>query len=515
MIDVRPLAEVAGDTDAVAQWAFAGEQASWPHAGFLADAGFCGQLGESAVLPRGVREAGGGAGEPGGGAAVSGGAAVRIVVGAGPRGELDTVALRRAGAGLARATRRCRRVAVEPPEGEADAGDRVGALVEGFLLASYRFDRHRSARPDAPTERLDILAPGHAAASRAHPVAAAVAHAQPVAAAVARARCVAAAVAMARDLGNEPGGVLTPSEFADRAAEVATRGRVGCEVWDEHRMGVERLGGLLGVSRGSDQPARLVRLDYRPAGPPVATFAVVGKGVTFDAGGLSLKPTKQMQDMKIDMAGAAAVLGAMSALPDLGCAARVVGWLPLTENMPGGGATRLGDVLRTRNGTTVEVRNADAEGRLILADALALACEERPDAVVDVATLTAAIAMAVGRRYAGLAGNDEAWQASVRAAAERAGEPVWPLPLDGADRGQLRSKVADLANVPGGGDGQSVAAALFLRQFVPPDIPWAHLDINGPAFSDIDDGELVPGATGYGVRTLLELFLGVSAHPYT
>jgi leucyl aminopeptidase len=510
MTDVRLVAEVPDDADAVACWAFAGEEPieGQGFLGFLAASGFTGQLGQTAMLP-----------DP------DGGDRVRLMIGFGPRpsrvsgiSEVSGISgvsgvsgqnappsatLRRAGATLARAARRYRRVAATVPV--AGAGT-ARAMVEGFLLGSYRFDRYRSAprsAPDRPvTERLDIVTTAPAAPGAEAEVSAALR--------------VAAAVATARDLGNEPGGSLTPTVFADRAADMARARGLGCDVWDEHRISAERLGGLLGVSRGSAEPPRLVRLDYRPPGDAAATVALVGKGVTFDAGGLSLKPTKQLVDMKIDMAGAAAVLGAMSALLALGCPVRVVGWLPLTENMPDGAATRLGDVLRTRNGTTVEVRNADAEGRLILADALALAGEERPDAIVDVATLTAAVSMAVGRRYAGLAGNHDGWLDQVRAAAARAGEPVWTLPLDDADPGRrLRSTIADLANVPASADGQSVAAALFLREFVPPGTPWAHLDINGPAFTDEDDGDLTPGATGYGVRTLIELLNGVSARPYT
>jgi leucyl aminopeptidase len=205
------------------------------------------------------------------------------------------------------------------------------------------------------------------------------------------------------------------------------------------------------------------------------------------------------------MAGAAAVLGAMSALSELDCAVRVVGWLLLTDNMSGGDATRIGDVLRMRNGTTVEVINADAEGRLLLADGLALAAEDGPDAMVDVATLTDTVGMAVGRRVTGLAGNHAGWQAQVADAAAAAGEMVWPLPLDGVDRRRLDSKIADLVNAPQYRYGQSALAALFLREFVPAGLPWAHLDIAGPAVCEEEEGVWVAGATGVGVRTLIEL----------
>lgn len=445
-------------------------------AGFVAACGFTAEPGETLAFP---------------GLASGRSRQPRLVFGVGASDALDAAVLRRAAAAVARATSRYRHVALQLPA----PGDRytVGAAVEGFRLGGYRFTRYRTEAQPTQTERLDVIAAPADAADATHATDT-----------LRRAGRVADAVELARDLGNEPGGILTPMAFADRMVDVAAGRGLSCTVWDERRIADERLGGLLGVSRGSTQPPRLVIVTHEPS-RPVGAVALVGKGVTFDAGGLSLKPNKMMLPMKIDMAGAAAVFAAMTALPGLGCPARVDGYLPLTDNMPGGDATRLGDVLRIRNGTTVEVRNADAEGRLMLADALALAAESGPDAIVDVATLTGALSMAVGSRFAGLAGSHTGWTEQVGAAAARAGEPVWPLPIDDADRKELRSKIADLVNVNGRPNGQSSLAALFLRQFVPAGIPWAHLDINGPAFSDEDDGELTAGATGFGVRTLLEL----------
>jgi len=311
-------------------------------------------------------------------------------------------------------------------------------------------------------------------------------------------------VALTRDLVNEPGGSLTPAAFADRAVDVAKNSGLNCTVWDEQRIAEERLGGLLGVSRGSAQPPRLVRVDYEPE-MPSGSVALVGKGVTFDSGGLTIKPNPMMLDMKGDMAGAATVLGAMSALRGSDCSLRVTGWLPLTDNMPGPDATRIGDVLRIRNGKTVEVLNTDAEGRLILADALALAAEAAPDAIVDLATLTLTAPMALGRKFAALMANHDGLMEQLRAAAARAGEAVWPFPLPEDCRDQLDSRIADLANLaPGNKYGQTVLGGLFLREFVPGQIPWAHLDMLGPVFCDADDGDWVEGATGFGVRTLLE-----------
>jgi leucyl aminopeptidase len=265
------------------------------------------------------------------------------------------------------------------------------------------------------------------------------------------------------------------------------------------------LGGLAGVAQGSNEPPRLVELVYEPAdGPAAATVVLVGKGITFDSGGLSIKTAEGMMRMKTDMSGAAAVLAAMSALPSLRARTRVVGIMPCTENMPGGAAIKPGDVLRIRNGKTVEVLNTDAEGRLVLADGLSLAVEAGPDAIVDLATLTGAQVVALGRRVAALMGNNPGLVDQVRAASEVAGEPAWPMPLPDAYRSHLDSEVADVKNIGKPGEAGSLVAGLFLREFVD-DVPWAHLDIAGPARADEDDGYLTKGGTGAGVRTLLQL----------
>jgi leucyl aminopeptidase len=233
-------------------------------------------------------------------------------------------------------------------------------------------------------------------------------------------------------------------------------------------------------------------------------LALVGKGVVFDSGGLSLKTASGMETMKTDMSGAAAVLAAMSALQSLKVRHRVVAYAPMVENMPSGNAIRPGDVLKMRNGSTVEVLNTDAEGRLILADALALAVSQQVDAIVDVATLTGACVVALGEKVAGIMGEPTAWVEQVQSAADRAGEPMWPLPLPSDYRKLLESEVADLRNISTGGYGGALTAGLFLQSFVG-DVPWAHLDIAGPARAGADDGELTRGGTGFAVRTLLEL----------
>jgi leucyl aminopeptidase len=263
------------------------------------------------------------------------------------------------------------------------------------------------------------------------------------------------------------------------------------------------MGGLLGVNRGSSEPPRFIELVFEPSKRARATVALVGKGITFDSGGLSIKTADGMTTMKDDMGGAAAVLGAFSALRAIDPPVRVLGYIPTTDNMIGADATRPGDVLRIRNGKTVEVLNTDAEGRLILADALSMAAEAEPDVIIDVATLTGACQIALGNKIAGLMSNNPALVAQLEAAAERTGERVWELPLPVDYRRQLNSDVADVKNV-GPRFGGALLAGLFLQDFVPDDTAWAHLDIAGPAWSTESEGILTKGGTGFGVRLLLE-----------
>jgi leucyl aminopeptidase len=322
---------------------------------------------------------------------------------------------------------------------------------------------------------------------------------------------VAEAVCFARDLVNAPGGSLTPSVFADVAAERARAAGLDVEVLGPEEIAQERLGGLLAVNQGSVEEPRFLRLTWEPPsddGSELPTVVLVGKGITFDSGGLSLKPAEAMIGMKGDMGGAAAVIAAMCALPTLGVPVRVVGLTPMTDNMTGGAAQRPGDVFTARNGRTVEVLNTDAEGRLILADALAWASDEEPDAIVDLATLTGACLVALGDRIAGLMSNDDDFRDDVAAAAERAGERMWPLPLPADYRPRLDSPVADIKNIGGGRFGGTLTAGLFLQDFVGEGIPWAHIDIAGPAWLDEPEFENGKGATGFGVRTLVALLEG-------
>ncbi|MDA8276214.1 MAG: leucyl aminopeptidase [Actinomycetota bacterium] len=443
-----------------------------------------------------------------GSAAGAGWSPAVVLVGGGPSSPSGPTAaaeaLRRAVAGFVRATGDAERaLLVVPGDGAAGVLDREpagAALAEGALLASYRFDAYRTGERRSGLGRLSLLS-DHVGTAE-------------LAAGLARGERVAQSVALARDLVNEPASALTPTVLAGRAADLfAGRPGLSVEVWDEERIAAERLGGLLGVARGSAEPPRLVRVAYEPADPlsvggRTPHVAFVGKGITFDSGGLSLKTAGGMETMKTDMGGAAAVLGALDAAAALGARVRLSAVTPLTENMPGGSATKPGDVLTTRSGQTIEVLNTDAEGRLVLSDALTLAVESEPDAVVDLATLTGAVVTALGREIGGLLGSDDALVAAVRTAGDRAGEPLWPLPLPDEYRSHIDSDVADMRNVGKPGQAGTIAAALLLRRFVGA-VPWAHLDIAGTARSDEAVRYLSKGGTGVGVRTLVELACSV------
>lgn len=421
-----------------------------------------------------------------------------VALGLGRRAELSGEQLRLAGAALVRAAGTARQVTVDlrgTDLGGLGPAQAAGAFVEGAALAAHRFPGYRSSPREAGGGAVAQLTVVVGTAIEAE-----------AGAGVARGRRVAEAVGLARDLADEPAEAMTPRRLAEVAGELAGREDLSITVWDEEDIAEEGLGGLAGVARGSDEPPRLLRLIYEPeaAGDHVPTVALVGKGITFDSGGLSIKSREAMMTQKTDMTGGAVVLATMSALRDLGVATRVVGIVPATENLPGPRAVKPGDVLRTRNAKTIEVLNTDAEGRLVLADGLALAVEGAPDAMVDLATLTGACVTALGSRIAGLMGNHEPWMAQVRSAADRAGERVWPLPLPADYRSELDSEVADMRNVAASGAGGALMAGLVLAEFVGT-TPWAHLDIAGPARSVSDEGYLHKGGTGFGVRTMLEL----------
>ncbi|MBO0776308.1 MAG: leucyl aminopeptidase family protein, partial [Actinobacteria bacterium] len=331
------------------------------------------------------------------------------------------------------------------------------------------------------------------------------------AAAVDRAAVVAGAVALARDLANTPSAVKTPAWLASQAGEVAAASGLTVAVAAEDELAARGFGGLLAVGAGSARPPRLIELGYQPAG--AGQHAVIaGKGITFDSGGLSLKPSDGMKLMKTDMAGGAAVIAAMSALAPLGVRVRVTGLVAAAENMPSGSAMRPGDVIRHFGGRTCEVLNTDAEGRLVLADALAYADTALdPDVMVDLATLTGAARVALGPTLGALYATHDGLAAALLAAGEASGDRLWRMPLPGDYADALGSPVADLANVPYERRQRpgSIDAALFLREFTG-GRPWAHLDIAGPARAAADEGEIVKGATGFGTRCLLRWLAGLS-----
>jgi leucyl aminopeptidase len=432
------------------------------------------------------------------------GAPVVALTGVGKGSEPDHETLRRAAGAAARELAGTSVAAFALPVADEAA---LAAVAEGVLLGAYAFGRYRvrsaEGRP-APLEHAVVVAPATAAGA-----------ADDV---VRRAGVLAEAVAVVRDLVNTPPSDLYPASFAEAAGSAAAQLPVEVTVLDEQELADGGYGGLLGVGKGSARPPRLVRLDYAPDGAR-GHVALVGKGITFDSGGLSIKPAAAMEEMKSDMAGAAAVLAAVVAAARLGLPVRVSGWLALAENMPSGTAQRPSDVLTVRGGRTVEVLNTDAEGRLVLADAIVAACETGPDLVVDVATLTGAQMVALGRRVSAVMANDDTLRERLVRAAGEAGELLWPMPLPPELRASLDSPVADLANI-GERFGGMLVAGIFLSEFVgtrtgeegEQKVPWAHVDIAGPSFNSKGAHGYTPvGGTGVLVRTLVRLLEDVAA----
>lgn len=407
-------------------------------------------------------------------------------------------ALRKAAGVAARALAGSRKAAFALP---VDGPGAIGAIGEGVLLGAYSFDTYKEAangsakggkgkNGKAPLAEAALL--GGKPRDAAHK------------GAVARAVAVAEELNRARDLINTPPNDLTPAAFADIAQAAAKEHGIKVQVLDDKALVKGGYGGILGVGGGSAATPRLVKLSYKH---PKAEkhLAYVGKGITYDSGGISLKPAGHNETMKCDMSGAAAVFAAVVSAARLGLEVNVTGWLALAENMPSGSAVRPGDVLRMYSGKTVEVLNTDAEGRLVLADALWAASLENPDAIVDVATLTGAMMLALGSRTFGVMANDDAFRSAVHEAAEEVGEPAWPMPLPEHLRKGMDSQVADIANM-GERMGGGLVAGLFLREFVGEGITWAHLDIAGPAFNEGGPFGYTPkGGTGSAVRTLVRL----------
>ena len=403
--------------------------------------------------------------------------------------EVDAEELRRAAGRVAGATSKYETVVTTLHQVDVDGAAEAVAL--GLMLGSYRFDKYK-AEPATQVTTSYVLADGDAA----------------IAGAIERARAVAAGVKFARDWVNEPAGDKPPARLADAIAHEASHRGIEVTVYDERQILEERFGGLAAVAQGADNPARMVVLEYAPEGAE-RTVALVGKGIVFDSGGLSIKPASGMETMKTDMAGAATVVGATLAIADLGIPVRVLCITPLTENMTGGGAQRPGDVFTARNGVTVEVLNTDAEGRLVLADGLSLAAEDEPDLMIDVATLTGAAKVALGPLVAGMWSNDDESADLVVGAARAAGEKVWRMPLEKEYASMLESDVADVKNV-GERWGGAITASLFLEKFVD-GRPWVHIDVAGPARIGKAEHYLSKGGSGFGVRTLVAVAEALAA----
>jgi len=415
-----------------------------------------------------------------------------IVVGLGPKKEAGAEALRR---GTAAGVRRARDLgataaAVFMPLDGVSAQQRAQALVEGAILGTYRFDKYLKEKNDKTIDSVTVVEP-----EARHRVAAQQG--------VRLGEIWAASTCLTRDFVNEPANVVTPAYLAKRAAEIARAGGLKLKILERADCARLGMGAYLGVAQGSEEPPKFIHLTYTPKGRPRRRIAVIGKGITFDSGGLDLKPADGMLRMKDDMSGAAAVLGIFHALPKLRLPIEVHGLIAATENMPSGTAQRPGDIVRAMNGLTIEIGNTDAEGRLTLADALAYAAKVvKPDEIVDMATLTGAIVMALGLGVSGLFATDEALASRVLAATEAAGERMWRLPLHEEYKEGIKSDIADLNNISSQRGGGAIVAALFMRDFTG-GLPWAHLDIAGTAFAERDLPLGPKGGTGVAVRTML------------
>jgi leucyl aminopeptidase len=417
------------------------------------------------------------------------------------RGPIPAEVLRRAAGAASRQLAGLSKVVFALPTADSEA---VTAVAEGALIGAYAYNRYRSGDSAKAPLAAVLIATAHGTSPAAR-------------AGVKRAKIVAAAVHGTRDLINAAPVDLYPAAFAADAQRVVADLPVSVTVLDERKLSRGGYGGILAVGQGSVRPPRLVRLDYTPAGAK-SHVALVGKGITFDSGGLSIKPAGGMDEMKSDMSGAAAVLHAVAAIAELGLPIRVTGWLAIAENMPSGTAQRPSDVITIRGGRTVEVLNTDAEGRLVLADALVAAGELKPDVIVDIATLTGAQVVALGNRTSAIMSNDDDLRDRVHRVADVAGEQFWPMPLPPELRASMDSRVADIANI-GDRFGGMLVAGLFLKEFIPSSeadgaIPWAHLDIAGPAFnSGAGHGYTPVGGTGVGVRTLVSLCEDLARSP--
>jgi leucyl aminopeptidase len=413
-----------------------------------------------------------------------------LLVGVGPRAEFDATSLRRSLGKAMQGANRFASVATTATQaftgGEAVAA--IQAAVEGIGLGAYRFDAYKKPNPDdVRLAKATVLVSARTDAKAAK-------------AAAKTGGVLVDAVTLARDLVNTPAGDMVPEELAKRAQAMAKESGLTCKIWTEAQLANGGFGGILGVGKGSVHPPRMIELSYKGGGN-AKPIGLVGKGITFDSGGLSLKDASQMEWMKADMAGAASIVATMQAIAQLKPKVNVVAAIPCSENLPSGSAQRPGDVIRHRGGTTSEVLNTDAEGRLVLADAIAYLNEKKPQAIVDTATLTGACMVALGTDIAGAFSNDDIVAQELVTAGTEVGEPIWQMPLWKDYRQLIDSKVADIKNT-GKRYGGAITAAWFLAEFAG-DTPWVHLDIAGPAFQE-GAHDLGPvGATGFPVRALV------------
>jgi len=473
-IEFARVDTIPDTVDAVAAFAGVGDLDALPapvNARFAELAGFSGKTGE---LLSGIDAAG----RP------------LVVGGIGTRDTLDARVVRRAAGEIGRALQHAASIAVVvgEPIGALGAELAARAIAEGVALGVHRFAGHKSEPKPIALARVSVITADRAAERG-----------------LALGSIIAQAVAFARDLADETPARLGAIRLGEIAVEAAAAHDLTVHIWDERAIANERLGCIVAVNAGSSEPARVIELTYEPPGvDDPETIVLAGKGITFDSGGLSLKRPEQMYEMKGDMAGGAAVIAVLGALGSIAPRVRVIGIIAATDNIPGPDATRPGEVVVARNGKTVEILDTDAEGRLVLADALALGAEYAPVAMFDIATLTSY--RTLGTLYTAVMGNDDALIMRVLDAARRAGEMAWPLPLPEPYREYIDSTVADLRNVGDPDQADSLLAGLFLREFVA-GVPWVHLDIGESGWSSKDDGELVKGATGAGVRTLIELVM--------
>jgi leucyl aminopeptidase len=419
-----------------------------------------------------------------------------LLVGLGKPETFTLDALRQASATAATTARRLgvRSVTLAPPASDVASAEVAQAITEGALLGLYTLKKYKMASENEDKDNLhelSILASGSTTQ-------------RILESGVQRGQILAEAVNVARDLSNSPGNEVHPSYLAKQAQEIAAKTTLRCHVLDVEGIREYQMGCLLGVAQGSDQPPVFVILEHAPKGAQEQPIVLIGKGITFDSGGISIKPAANMEDMKMDMSGGAAVLGTMQALARLGYPRRVVGLVPASENLPNGKAVKPGDILRAMSGKTVEVINTDAEGRLILADALAYAVQElKPACMVDLATLTGAVVVALGSQATGMMGTDKAMMDRLRAAGEYSAERVWELPLFEEYSKHIKSDFADIKNVSSNREAGSIIGGVFLKEFVG-DTPWVHLDIAGTAWTRENKPYIPKGATGVGIRLLVK-----------